>query len=138
MATREGAVEVDGARVSYRIDGEGPDVVLVHAGVADLRMWDPLVAELAARVRTVRFDMRGYGRTTSQPGPFWPVADLDALLTQLAIEEATVVGASFGGLVALELAAAHPGRVGRLVLLDALLPDDHDWSEATDAFFEAE
>jgi 3-oxoadipate enol-lactonase len=130
-------IEVDGARLWYRIDGDGPDVALVHAGVGDLRMWDGVVSELAGRRRCVRFDMRGFGRTTYSAGPFSPADDVEAVLAALDVSGAVVVGASFGGLVAMEHALAHPARVDRLVLLDPLLPD-HEWSAEMDAFFEAE
>ena len=106
-------------------DGDGNDdpLVLVHAGVADARMWEPVVPALAETHRVIRFDMRGYGRSLAARGRFAPAADLAALLDALAIERAHVVGASFGGLVALELAATRPGRVASLVLLAAALPD---------------
>ena len=132
-----GVVEIRGARLWYRDEGEGPAVVLVHAGVADLRMWDPLVDELGGRFRTIRFDMRGYGSTFSQPGEFSPAADLELLFQALALDEATVVGASFGGVVALEFAAVYPQHVARLVLLDAG-PYEDDESDELVNYFEEE
>lgn len=129
--------EVGGARLAYRVDGHGPDLVLVHAGIADMRMWEPLVALLEHRCRIVRYDMRGHGETTYDAGPASDVDDLEALLTALEIDTCTLVGASFGGLVALTFAATHPERVERLVLLDPPLPD-HDWSDAMRAFWAAE
>lgn len=127
------ALDVDGARLAYRVDGSGADVVLIHAGVADMRMWDAVVAELAGRVRTIRLDLRGFGETTAEPRAFSPSADVIALLDQLGVASATVVGASFGGRVALELAAERPERVRRLLLLDAPLPD-HEWGERMQRF----
>ena len=103
--------------------GHDHPLVLVHAGVADARMWEPIVPALAAEHRVIRFDMRGYGRSLSGRGAFSPPGDLADLLDALAIERAHVVGASFGGLVALELAATQPERVASLVLLAAALPD---------------
>ena len=129
--------EVDGAKLAYRVDGHGPPLVLVHAGIADMRMWDPLVALLDHRFRVVRYDMRGHGETTYTAGESSDADDLAALLTALDIEACTLVGASFGGLVALDFAAKHPERVERLVVMDAPLPD-HDWSERMTSFFEAE
>jgi 3-oxoadipate enol-lactonase len=130
-------LEVDGARLAYAIEGAGPDLVLVHAGVADMRMWEPLVERLADRFRTVRFDMRGSGATTYEPVECSDAGDVAALMDGLGIERAIVAGASFGGKVALELAATHPERVERLVLMDPPLPD-HDWSELMRAFWAAE
>jgi len=129
--------EVDGAQLAYKVDGHGPALVLVHAGIADMRMWDPLAALLDHRFRVVRYDMRGHGETTYTAGESSDADDLGALLTALDIDACTLVGASFGGLVALDFASKHPERVERLVLLDPPLPG-HDWSERMTSFFEAE
>jgi pimeloyl-ACP methyl ester carboxylesterase len=129
--------EVDGARLAWWSDGDGPPVVLVHAGVADARMWEPVLPALTPLHRIVRFDMRGFGRTRSTPGTFAPAGDLAGLLDALDIAEAHVVGASFGGLVALELAATQPQRVASLVLLAPALPDIEPSPELL-AFAEAE
>jgi 3-oxoadipate enol-lactonase len=130
-------LEVDGAQLAYRVEGHGPALVLVHAGIADMRMWEPLVALLDHRFTVVRYDMRGHGETTYGPGACSDVDDLAALLDALAIESCCLAGASFGGLVALAFAAEHPERVERLMVLDAPLPD-HDWSERMGEFFAAE
>jgi 3-oxoadipate enol-lactonase len=130
-------VDAGGAQLAYRVDGRGPALVLVHAGIADMRMWDPLVALLDHRFKVVRYDMRGHGDTTFEPGEFSDVGDLAAVLDALEIESCVLVGASFGGLVALSFAAAHPQRVERLVVIDPPLPG-HEWSERMRAFFAAE
>ncbi len=122
-----GFAQITGARLAWWADGEtggdGDPLVLVHAGVADARMWEPIVPALAALRRVVRLDMRGFGQSRSWRGAFSPAADLAALLDAVAIPRAHVVGASLGGLVALELAATAPDRVASLVLLAAALPD---------------
>ena len=118
-----GIAEVNGARLAWWSDGDGSALVLVHAGVADARMWEPLLPALTAAHRVVRYDMRGFGRTRSTAGTFVPAADLAGLLDVRGVAQAHVVGASFGGLVALELAATEPARVASLVLLAPALPD---------------
>ena len=100
-------------------------------------MWEPIVPALAETRRVVRFDMRGAGQSRSAPGAYSPPGDLAALLDALAIERAHVVDASWGGLVALEFAAAWPDRVASLVLLAASL-SDIDPSPDLMAFAEAE
>ncbi|MDQ3723055.1 MAG: alpha/beta fold hydrolase, partial [Actinomycetota bacterium] len=134
-----GFAQVPGARLAWYADGadDGIPLVLVHAGVADARMWEPIVPALAAWYRVVRLDMRGYGRSRSARGSFSPPRDLGALLDSLGIARAHVIGASFGGLVALELAATQPARVASLVLLAAALPDI-ELSARLLAFAEAE
>jgi 3-oxoadipate enol-lactonase len=130
-------VDVDRAQLAYREDGHGPPLVLVHAGIADMRMWDPLVALLDHRFRIVRYDMRGHGETTYEAGESSDVDDLAALLAALEIDSCVLVGASFGGLVALAFAAAHPDAVERLIVLDPPLPG-HPWSARMKEFFDAE
>ncbi|SEG92225.1 Pimeloyl-ACP methyl ester carboxylesterase [Nonomuraea solani] len=118
--------------------GTGDVVVLLHSSVGDRRMWDPQwQALLDAGYRVMRCDFRGYGET---PAPLQPNNDADdvlALLDEVGIERATVVGSSYGGRVALELAARWPGRVDALVLLSAGSPA-HEPTEELDAFDEAE
>src|SRR5690606_11396205 len=65
MSERErGYAEVNGARLYYEVAGSGPALVLIHAGIADCRMWDEQFAALAARYRVVRYDQRGYGQSS--------------------------------------------------------------------------
>ena len=104
--------------LAHDVQGSGPPVLLIHAGVADRRMWDPLVDALAHTFRVVRPDLRGFGETPLPPGPFSNSEDLDALLAHLGIAHVAVVGSSLGGRTALELATTHPGRVSSLVLLN--------------------
>jgi 3-oxoadipate enol-lactonase len=118
----------------HAVRGDGPAVLLVHAGIADGRMWEPLAERLAAAGhRVVTCDLRGFGRTPLQPGVVSNAGDLVALLDALGIAAAAVVGASFGGHVALELALSAPERVRALALLAASL-DAFDESAELQAF----
>ena len=92
-------------------------------------MWDEQLAELVPGHRVVRCDLRGYGRTPLEPGASYSDArDVLALLDELGVERCSIVAASYGGWVALQVATAAPDRVERLVLLDPLAevaePDD--------------
>lgn len=80
-------------------------------------MWEPQWRGLTERFRTIRCDLRGFGETPLPGERFNPADDVIGLLDALGVKRATVVGASFGGRVALELAATCPRRVRRLVLL---------------------
>ena len=105
----------------HRVDGTGPTVLLLHAGVADSRMWDTQVEELVPGHHVVRCDLRGYGRTPLAPGASYSDArDVLELLEALGVERCTVVAASYGGWVAQQVACAAPARVERLVLLAPL------------------
>ena len=114
--------------LSHDASGSGSAVLLLHAGIADRRMWDPQLPDLSARHRVVRVDLRGFGSSPLPPEPYDHVTDVVAILDEVGVERAAVVGASFGGLVAQELARRFPHRVERLLLVcpaSALLePDD--------------
>ncbi|MFJ8489720.1 alpha/beta fold hydrolase [Streptomyces sp. NPDC094038] len=87
----------DLGHLSYVVDGAGPPVVLVHAGVADHHMWDAVVPALAARhtaVPVVRYDLRGFGESAPPTGPFDETDDLLRLLDRLGLERVRLVGAS--------------------------------------------
>jgi 3-oxoadipate enol-lactonase len=113
--------------------GAGQAVVLIHAGIADGRMWDRQWVDWAARFDVTRVDLRGFGRSDPQVGSFSQAGDVLAVLDALGIERAVLVGASYGGRVALDLAASRPERIVGLVLADAGLPD-HVWSDEIEAF----
>jgi 3-oxoadipate enol-lactonase len=102
--------EVNGARLWYEEAGAGPEVVLVHGGLGDSRLWEPQFGPLAERFRTIRFDQRFFGRSTGPAAPFSYVDDLVGLLDERGVTRAALVGLSFGGRVALDAALAAPER----------------------------
>lgn len=102
----------------HRLEGSGPAVILLHAGVADLRMWETQVAELVPGRSVLRCDLRGYGQTPLAPGSSYGDAeDVLALIDELGIERCALVGASYGGYVAQQVTSAIPDRLDALVLL---------------------
>ncbi len=92
-------------------------MLLLHAGVSDSRSWGPLRERLGGSCRTIAYDRRGYGDTVATPEPHDPVVDALAVLDAAGAARATVVGASRGGRLAIDLALLHPARVERLVLI---------------------
>jgi 3-oxoadipate enol-lactonase len=117
--------------------GEGPAVVLVHAGICDSGMWDAQWRTLPASNRVVRFDMRGFGRSPVPAEAYAHARDLIAVMDAAGIPEAALVGTSMGGRVALEAALAAPARVSALVLVGSGLPG-HEWSAAVREYWAAE
>ncbi len=109
-------VEVPGGRLRVTDEGAGPAVVLLHAGIADLRAWDPVVPPLvAAGYRVVRYDSRGYGESTTQDVAFSRRADVIAVLDELGIGRAPLVGNSMGGSTAFDTAIEFPERIVAVV-----------------------
>jgi 3-oxoadipate enol-lactonase len=121
----------------HEITGEGPPVLLVHEGICDSDMWEAQWQTFARAHRTVRCDLRGFGRTPIPPERYSNAADLAELLDALELGPAAVVGVSLGGLAALDLALARPELVSRLVLVGAPLPG-HPWSAQVRRFGEQE
>ena len=100
----------------YGPPGQLP-VVLLHAGIADRRMWDDAWRPLTAQHDVVRLDLRGFGKSTTKArGPVDHVADVVGVLDHLGIPQCHLVGASFGAGVGVETALTHPARVRSLLL----------------------
>ncbi len=105
-------VDVPGGRLFVADDGSGPPILLLHAGIVDSRSWDRLVPHLvAAGHRVVRFDSRGWGRSTTEDVDYSNRADAVAVLDARGIERAAVVGNSRGGQIAFDTAVEFPDRV---------------------------
>jgi len=114
-----GTLAVPGAGLYWESSGEGPALVLVHAGIADHTMWDDDIAALSAGHRVVTFDFRGYGRSASTDVAFSNRADIAALLDHLGLDRVALLGCSRGGQVALDFTLERPSRVSALVLVAA-------------------
>jgi 3-oxoadipate enol-lactonase len=110
------SISVPGANLNTVDEGSGPPIVLLHAGIADLRAWDALVPHLtAAGYRLIRYDQRGFGRTVTKNVAFSNRADCIAVLDALGIGQAVLVGNSRGGQIAIDTAIEFPDRIAALV-----------------------
>jgi pimeloyl-ACP methyl ester carboxylesterase len=114
-ASETGFVDAGGGRLFYVRAGSGSPVVLMHAGIADHRMWIHQMKPFAAEHMVVAYDQRLFGRSDPPTGPFSIVEDLRVLLDALEIERAALVACSMGGAVEIDFALAHPERVTALV-----------------------
>ena len=121
--------KVPSGQLYFETAGAGTPVVFLHGFGLDLRMWESQAAALADHLLVIRYDLRGYGRS-SVPGetPYAHADDLAGLLAHLGIESAHVVGLSNGGRIALRFALGYPQAVRTLTLADSVL-DGYSWSQ---------
>jgi pimeloyl-ACP methyl ester carboxylesterase len=116
-----------------RIRKKFPHVLLLHAGGLDHRMWEPLINRIKGGYVIHAPDLRGHGSSPSPPGEFAHAEDLVRLLDRLKAQKTIVVGCSYGGWVALQLATLAPERVQAIALMPGTLADTENWSrELTD------
>jgi pimeloyl-ACP methyl ester carboxylesterase len=108
---------INGARINYERSGAGFPVIFLHAGVADSRMWEPQAGAFAKHFDVIRPDQRGFGKSELPPVAWSPVEDLLALIDELGLKPAHLVGCSMGGASAIDFALDHPDRMSKLVLV---------------------
>lgn len=109
-------VKVPGGHLAYDAAGRGESVVFIHSVIADRRMWDREFARLGSHHRAVRFDLRGFGGSSATTERFSNIADLHAIIHELRLAPATLVGSSMGGAIAVDYALEHPDDVAALFL----------------------
>lgn len=122
-----GHVEANGVRYYYEIHGAGEPLLLLHGGMGSLDMFAPMLPRLASERRVIAVDLHGHGRTALGDRPLNLIDigdDMATILESLGVERSDVLGYSLGGGVAFRLAAQHPERVRRLVLVSAAFARD--------------
>jgi pimeloyl-ACP methyl ester carboxylesterase len=112
-----GFLDVGGGRLYYEVEGEGHPLTLIHAGIANLRMWDAQMPAFAERHRVIRYDTRGFGRTETANVPFSNRADVAALLDHLGVSSTYLLGISRAGSIALDFTLERPERVDALIFV---------------------
>jgi pimeloyl-ACP methyl ester carboxylesterase/dienelactone hydrolase len=116
-----GMIEVPNGKLWYEVRGEGPAVVLLHDGLLSSASWGGPFDELARSFRVVRYDRRGFGRSTAGKEPFSDVEDLQAVFDTLKIGHAALAGCSNGSKLAVDYTLAHPDRVEALFLVGPVI-----------------
>jgi 3-oxoadipate enol-lactonase len=114
------SVKLDGGRISYRFDGQGPPLLLLHSLGVSGESWNKVVVSLARSHSVYAWDMMGHGDSDKPPRDFL-VEDYARNVVQFAgklgINRITLCGNSVGALIALEVAAAYPDKVEAVVLV---------------------
>ncbi len=117
--TADGQVQtahVNGESLHYDVNGHGTPLVLIHGWSLNLRMWDAQVPAFSQRFRVIRYDRRGFGKSSGTEDISWDAADLNGLLDSLGVPAAHLLGMSQGARVALQFARSYPRRVVSLTL----------------------
>jgi pimeloyl-ACP methyl ester carboxylesterase len=113
----------DGVAINFDVKGGGRHVTLIHGVGSHLQAWDGIVAALRDECTVLRYDLRGHAKSGKPPGPYALddyVADLAALLDAQSVASTTLVGFSFGGMIAPAFAVCHPERVRALGIVSAV------------------
>jgi pimeloyl-ACP methyl ester carboxylesterase len=114
---RSGQIEADGISIHYAIYGKGSPVILLHGGLANSDYWGNQVRALRRYHRVIVMDSRGHARSTRDAQPYGydlMADDVVALMDALKVRKADIVGWSDGGIIGLDLAMRHAGRVGKI------------------------
>jgi pimeloyl-ACP methyl ester carboxylesterase len=122
----------DGTELFVRSGGAGPAVVLLHGYGDTGDMWGALAVELAKDHFVIIPDLRGMGKSSHPSGGYekkHQAGDIRAVVTALGQDHAAVVAHDIGNMVAYAYAASYPGKVDRLVLMDAPVPGVGPWEE---------
>ncbi|MCR4774371.1 MAG: alpha/beta hydrolase [Prevotella sp.] len=132
----KGFVEISGgARLYYEEKGKGSPVIFLHGHSLDTRMWDGQFDVLAKNHRAIRFDFRGYGRSSEQVEgfQFTHLDDLVTLMDSLHIDKAHIVGLSMGGFIGSEMLAIYPQRMISATLASGLIHSSKGPSQPMDS-----
>jgi pimeloyl-ACP methyl ester carboxylesterase len=116
-AEHSGQVDANGIRIHYAIYGQGSPVILLHGGLANADYWGHQIQALAPHHTVIVMDSRGHGRSTRDSRPYGydlMADDVVALMDALNVSKADIVGWSDGGIIGLDLAMRHAGRVGKI------------------------
>jgi pimeloyl-ACP methyl ester carboxylesterase len=115
-------LQIAGLKIRYRLAGRGPDVLLLHGWGGSIESFHPLIQGLSASFRTLTLDFPGHGQSDLPPSP-WHVSDFLActleFMDRLELTSPHIVAHSFGGRVAIKLAAVHPERAAHLLMTAA-------------------
>lgn len=124
-----GFADINGAKIYYETAGTGRNLVMLHAGIADNRMWDDQFSAFGQDYRVIRYDQRNYGQSAPvQNAEFRRLDDLTALLDFLKVDSAIMMGCSMGGGLAIDFTLQNPARVEALILVGSG-PDGFEFDE---------
>jgi pimeloyl-ACP methyl ester carboxylesterase len=111
---KSGFAEINGTKLYYEMKGKGPAIVFIHSGGFDRRIWDDQFFPFSDRYTVIRYDVRGYGKSTAPTKPYSDDEDLYQLLKYLKVQKVHLIGLSMGGRIAIDFTLTHPEMVASL------------------------
>ena len=118
---KTGFMEVEGGKIYYEMAGKGEVIVLVHDGSLHNVTWDEQFFTFAENYKVIRYDRRGYGKSSFPKKPYSNIEDLNAVFNFLNIKKASVFGMSAGGGLSIDFTLEYPDKVTSLVLVGAVV-----------------
>lgn len=113
---------INDVKMHYDVRGSGPALLLIHAGIANLTMWEQQVPAFTQHFRVIRHDVRGFGETPNPAGRYTDYSDVKALFDLLGVSRANVLGISNGGRITMDFALTYPDMLDKLILVAPGLP----------------
>jgi 3-oxoadipate enol-lactonase len=118
----------------YEVAGDGQPILLIHAGVADCKMWDDQMDFFSQHYRVIRYDTRGYGQSRTETTRFSNRQDMLDLLNYLGVDKVNLIGISRGGQIAIDFTLEHPERVSALIAVAAGVSGYESSSDNNESF----
>lgn len=124
--TTTGFIKAGKLNIYYESTGSGTPLILLHAGLQDLRMWDAQVAAFSGSYKVIAIDLPGHGRTTGVDTTYFIADAIKAVMDSLKIQKASVMGLSLGSVSATDFVLAYPQMVKKVILVS---PGLNGWAK---------
>jgi pimeloyl-ACP methyl ester carboxylesterase len=121
QVTTSSYIKTGNDSIFYEISGSGPTIVLIHDGLIHREVWDAQFIYFSKKYKVVRYDRRGYGKSSPATGNYSNLEDLNTLFTQLKIDRACLIGASSGGRLAIDFTLMYPQKASSMILVGAVV-----------------
>jgi pimeloyl-ACP methyl ester carboxylesterase len=121
QVTTSSYIKTGNDSIFYEISGSGPTIVLIHDGLIHREVWDAQFIYFSKKYKVVRYDRRGYGKSSPVTGNYSNLEDLNTLFTQLKIDRACLIGASSGGRLAIDFTLMYPQKASSMILVGAVV-----------------
>jgi pimeloyl-ACP methyl ester carboxylesterase len=117
LQSQSSTVEINGATLAYEIAGAGPPLVMLHGHLLDQHQWDDQFQSFAGDYQVLRYDARGFGRSTQPLADYNHAADLHGLMRFFDLDHAFLMGCSGGGATCIDFTLQYPAMVDGLILV---------------------